>query len=158
MAGLVAAWIALYATADNAPPGDFWQWFATNVSVEGVLNTAGLGLLAILFARDLILTKAQHERRVADIVKAQDLRVADMEKSHAAEIAAKDERYNDMLREKSDRYGEMKESRDTYRSGGEELQNRNRELTDAVVDSNKAMAVAATALQSLDRVVRERGS
>lgn len=138
-------------------PTDFWQWFYTNVSVPGVLNVGGLGLLAVLFARDLILTKAQHERRVADITKAHDLRVADMERAHEAELKAKDDRYEDMLAEKTDRYSEMRESRDDYREASTELQNRNVALTDGVIQSNKAMAVAATALQSLDTVAKEKG-
>lgn len=140
---------------DYPPPDDFWQWFYTNVSIQGILNTAGLGLLAILFARDLILTKAQHERRVADIVKAHDQRVADMERAHAAELKAKDDRYGDMLAERIDRYSEMKESRDDYRDAVSALQTRNVALTDGVVESNKAMAVAAKALQSLDSVMKE---
>lgn len=137
---------------------DFWQWFYSNVSVQGLLNTAGLGLLALLFARDLILTKAQHERRVADMVKAFDARVADMEKAHASELKAKDDRFADMQAEKAERYSEMKESRDEYREAADELQTRNKALTDGVIESNKAMAVAATALQSLETVVKEEGA
>lgn len=149
----------LLADVQSVPPTeDFWQWFTTNVSVDGLLNTAGLGLLAVLFARDLILTKAQHERRVADITKAHDLRIADMEKAHQAELHAKDQRYEDMLGEKVERYGEMRDSRDDYRATAERYKDRNEALTDGVIESNKAMAVAATALQSLDRVAKERGA
>jgi len=139
------------------PPNDFWSWFYTNVSLDGVFNTLGLGVLAILFARDLILTKAQHERRVADIVKGYDQRIADMERAHAAELSGKDARLEDFKLGAGERYSEMKESRDTYRDGAEELQNRNKDLTDALVDANKAMAVSAKALDALDTVVRERG-
>lgn len=156
MLALMLVFLADVQSTDN--PGDFWQWFTANVSVDGLLNTAGLGLLAVLFARDLILTKAQHERRVADITKAHDLRIADMEKAHQAELLAKDQRYADMLGEKSERYGEMKESRDDYRNVAERYKDRNEALTDGVVESNKAMAVAAKALQSLDSVARERGA
>lgn len=149
----------IYAVADvqnGQPPDDVWQWFYTNVSVQGLLNTAGLGLLAVLFARDLILTKAQHERRVADIQKANDLRIGDMEKAHIAELKAKDDRYEDMLREKTDRYSEMKDSRDDYREAASEYHTRNVALTEGVIESNKAMSVTARALQSLDAVVKER--
>lgn len=150
-------WMILMADVQvNPPPDDVWQWFYTNVSVQGLLNTAGLGLLAVLFARDLILTKAQHERRIADIQKANDLRIADLEKSHAAELRAKDERYEDMLAEKIDRYADMKESRDDYREVAEAYQHRNVALTEGVIESNKAMAVGVRALQALDSVVKER--
>lgn len=153
--------LLLAAGADvtvTPPPADFWQWFYTNVSLDGVFNTLGLGILAVLFARDLILTKAQHERRVADIVKGYDQRIADMEKAHAAELAGKDARLDDFRLVSAERYSEMKESRNTYRDGADELQNRNKDLTDALVDANKAMAVSARALDSLDTVVRERGA
>src|SRR5687768_1445187 len=135
--------------------GDFWSWFYGNVSIQGLLNTAGLGLLALLFARDLILTKAQHERRVADTVKAYEARIADANVAHAAELKAKDDRYNDMLVERRERYNEMKESRDDYRDAVQEYQARNVALTQGVIESNKAMSVAASALQSLETVVKE---
>lgn len=156
MLALLAQLVADVQT--DPPPESFWQWFTANISVDGLLNTAGLGLLAVLFARDLILTKAQHERRVADIVKANDLRFADAERAHAAELHAKDQRYEDMLGEKIERYSEMKDSRDDYRDAAEKYKDRNEALTDGVIESNKAMAVAATALQSLERVAKERGA
>lgn len=137
---------------------DFWSWFYTNVSLDGVFNTLGLGILAVLFARDMILTKAQHERRVADIQKANDLRVADMEKAHEAEIAGWRARLEDVRTSDGERYSEMRESRDTYREAAEVSQTRNNELTDALVDANKGMAVSVKVLEALDTVVRERGT
>jgi hypothetical protein len=150
-----AVWWHFADVLSSGSPTDFWQWFFANVSVQGMLNTAGLGLLALLFARDLILTKAQHERRVADVVKAHDALVANMKEAHAAELRAKDERYADMLSVTSERYSEMKESRDYYREAADELESRNAALTDGVIESNKAMSVAANALQSLENVVKE---
>ena len=44
-----------------------WEWISTTTSVDNVLTTLGLGALAFLFARDLILTKGQHERRTSDL-------------------------------------------------------------------------------------------
>lgn len=126
--------------------GDVWSWLYQNISIQGILNITGLSLVVILFSRDLILTKGQHERRVGDIVKSYD-----------AQLQAKDDRYNDMLREKGERYSEMRESRDTYRDGSVALEDRNRELTDAVVDGNKALAVGFQALQSLEVIAQEEG-
>lgn len=44
-----------------------WEWI-TSGSVENAATALGLGVLAILFATDRILTNGQHMRRVADLV------------------------------------------------------------------------------------------
>ncbi len=59
---------------------EVWEW-VSNVDPNSVLNTLGLGALAFLFARDLILTKGQHLRRIADLVE-----------HHQRELAEKDAR------------------------------------------------------------------
>lgn len=58
-----------------------WEWFSETASVDSILTTFGLGALAFLFARDLILTKAQHLRRVQDLIE-----------HHTRELAEKDDR------------------------------------------------------------------
>ncbi len=58
----------------------FWDW-VLGIDPNSVINTLGLGALAFLFARDLILTKGQHLRRVADLVA-----------HHEREMAEKDSR------------------------------------------------------------------
>lgn len=60
---------------------DFWTWVTTTTDINAILNTLGLGALAFLFARDLILTKNQHVRRTADL-----------QEHHARELAEKDRR------------------------------------------------------------------
>lgn len=140
--------VGLLSTVVGGDPGDLWSWFYTQVSVQGVLNITGLTLLVILFSRDMILTKGQHERRVADLTKAKDDRYADM-------VREKDSRIEDILRNTGERYTDMRDSRDAYRDTADELENRNRTLTDAVVESNRSLGVAATALQSLDAVAHE---
>lgn len=62
-----------------------WEWLTTTSSVDSVLTTLGLGALAFLFARDLILTKGQHLRRVQDLVA-----------HHERELSEKDERIADV--------------------------------------------------------------
>lgn len=47
---------------------DVWTWISTTTSVDSILTTLGLGALAFLFARDLILTRGAHLRRVQDLV------------------------------------------------------------------------------------------
>lgn len=67
-----------------------WEWITSTSSVDSLLTTMGIGVLALLFARDLILTKAQHLRRVEDLTK-----------HHERELAEKDSRLAD-LREARD--------------------------------------------------------
>jgi hypothetical protein len=153
---MVAALLVRAATSPTQPE-DLWQWFSENVTVQGSLNIAGLTLLVILFSRDLILTKGQHERRVADL-----------NTSHAAELKAKDDRYNDvvaekdarladMVAEKDERYREMKESRNYYRDARLNEQSRVREVTEQLVESNKGLQVAARALGALEAAVPHAG-
>lgn len=61
-----------------------WEWFSTTASVDSMLTTLGLGALAFLFARDVILTKGQHLRRVQDLIE-----------HHEREILGKNERIAD---------------------------------------------------------------
>jgi hypothetical protein len=68
-----------------ATPFDVGSWFAASVPAGALINGLGLGALAFLFARDIILTKGQHLRRVADIQTA-----------HIATIAEKDQRIADL--------------------------------------------------------------
>lgn len=58
-----------------------WEWFSTTASVDSVLTALGLTGLAFLFATDRIITKAQHVRRVQDLIE-----------HHARELAEKDDR------------------------------------------------------------------
>lgn len=61
-----------------------WEWITSTASVDNILTTLGLGALAFLFARDLILTKGQHLRRVQDLIA-----------HHERELAGKDDRIAD---------------------------------------------------------------
>ena len=58
-----------------------WEWFTGTATVDSLLTTLGLGVLAVLFATDRVITKGQHERRTADLVA-----------HHARELAEKDSR------------------------------------------------------------------
>lgn len=58
-----------------------WEWFSETASVDSLLTALGLTGLAFLFATDRIITKAQHVRRVQDLID-----------HHARELAEKDDR------------------------------------------------------------------
>lgn len=58
---------------------DWWSNVLSNTSVDQLLNTFGLGALAVLFATNRIITKGQHEARIADLkaFHARELEAAD---------------------------------------------------------------------------------
>lgn len=65
-----------------------WEWVTTTTTVDSLFTTLGIGTLAFLFARDLIITKGQHLRRIQDIVnhhdrerEEKDARAADLRES-----------------------------------------------------------------------------
>lgn len=108
---------------------DFWDWMATNIPASTAINGFGLGVLAILFATDRILTKGQHTRRVADI-----------EKGHTLVLAEKDRAYS-----------EMRESRDYYRQARIEERDRaetvTEKLAEVVAENSKTTLRFAEAIQ-----------
>jgi len=110
---------------------NLWDWITSTTSVDSILTTFGLGALAFLFARDLIITKGQHIRRVEDLIK-----------HHEREMA-----------EKEARIGEMRESRD----GWKEAARIERERADRVVAALGEIAETEEhvlhVLQSLDRAL-----
>jgi hypothetical protein len=91
---------------------DVWQWLSASVPAGAVINGLGLGALAMLFATDRILTKGQHERRVADIQKGHDL----------------------VLIEKAAQHTEMRESRDYYRDARLEERERANDATSKITE------------------------
>jgi hypothetical protein len=108
---------------------DLWQWFATSVPAGAVINGLGLGALAALFATDRILTKGQHERRVADIVRGHEL----------------------ILVEKDKALAEMRDSRDYYRQARVEEKERadvtTSKLAEVVAENTKTTLKIAESIQ-----------
>lgn len=162
---LTAAFLLVSSATDATASPDFWMWLSRTLTVEGTLNIAGLVLLVVLFSRDLILTKGQHERRIADKEKshqeamaAKDDRIRDLEAAKVAALAAADVRYNDMVAEKDSRYGEMRDSRDYYRSARLAEQTEKEELIGQLVDANRGLQVAARALGALEQAVPSEGT
>lgn len=112
---------------------DPWTWITTNLNLNAALNTLGLGVLAFLFARDLIITKGQHLRRVQDLIE-----------HHAREIAAAKERLE-----------LVDESRKEWKAAAQA----ERERADAITATMGAVAESIDGfkyvLESLDTVVKE---
>jgi len=152
MAVTYAASVDAVINPGGSDPTDIWQWFMANVTIQGTVNILGLSLLVILFSRDLILTKGQHERRVADISKNYFDRANEREAAHDEAMLAKDERYADLLT----RYAEMKESRDYYRQSRIQEQDGKDKVVSALIESNKGLHVAARALAAFDQAALPR--
>ena len=119
-----------------------WEWFTTTASVDSLLTTLGLGTLALLFARDLILTKGQHLRRVQDLVAAHELRIADLLAHHARELV-----------EKENRIADISESRDGWKEAARLERERADKATAAVGDMADSLTGIQHVLESLNRAL-----
>lgn len=110
-----------------------WEWVSTTTTVDSVLTTLGLGALALLFARDLILTRGQHTRRTADLAAY-----------HARELGEKDARIAD-----------IRESRDGYKEATRLERDRADRATDSVREIAETTRAVLHVLQSLDIVLAD---
>lgn len=105
------------------------------VTLQDLGQALGLGALVFLFATDRILTKGQHERRVADIVGGHDKLIAIV----------------------SERLGEVTTSRNYYREALQEEKTRAdalaKHLAELGVEASQAAATTMTALEEAAREV-----
>lgn len=111
-----------------------WEWLTTTTSVESMLSTLGLGALAVLFATNRIITKGQHESRVADL-----------KEHHARELAAADKRLeatDESRREWRAAAGSERERADTATATANEL-------------GSELGGLAVRLLSSIDETVNE---
>lgn len=109
------------------------DWAAWGATWSPIVNLTGLSLLVILFATDRVLTKGQHNRRVADI-----------EKAHA-----------ELMAEKDKNYAELKESRDYYRSARIVERDRADRVTDQLADVAELARLSNHLLESLNEAAKD---
>lgn len=84
---------------------DAWETVLSTFSFDKLLSTLGLGVLAFLFAKDMILTKAQHLRRVEDLVGHHNRELVERNK-HEDELRATVAEYKEaerIQRERADK-------------------------------------------------------
>jgi len=122
---------------------EVWDWFTSATSFDKVLSALGLGVLAFLFARDLVITRGQHLRRVEDLVKQYELRIAELIKHHEREAQEKDRRYGDLVKE-----------RDYWRSAYTVQEERADKATDTLAGSVEVTKAAIQALDALDQAAK----
>lgn len=118
---------------------NFWEWFTSTASVDQVVQVLGLGTLAFLFARDLILTKAQHLRRVQDLIDAHNLRVKDLLAHHERERV-----------EWQARLDEVRQSRDGWKEAEHVQRERANAATATVAEMSSVQVSTLHVLQSLN--------
>lgn len=112
-----------------------WEWISTTTSLDSILTTLGVGTLAFLFARDLILTKGQHIRRILDL-----------QEHHARELAEKNSRIED-----------LKDSNRDLTSAVLLERARADKATDAAASAADAVRDMNHVLDSLDIALKEAG-
>lgn len=146
-----ALWLArLNVAVPPVVPLDPWvglmAWLGQSVPAGALLNAGGLSALVILFATDRIMTKGQHERRVADSQKAHDAIVENLQTAHAAALAELTAHYVTLSGVKDAAYAELKESRDYYRAARLEEKDRADKVTTQLAEGYDEYGRLATHL------------
>lgn len=138
------------ATTDSTP---LWEQWAAPEAVERLVQLGGLTLLAWLFATGRIITKSQHESRVADLEKYADAEKAANDANHEREMRRASEHYTELAAEKDRRFEGMKESRDMWKQAAEFQTQRADAATEQLLEVNEVAGLALQAIQGLDKAV-----
>lgn len=123
---------------------DLWEWITTTTSFDNVITALGLGVLAFLFARDLILTRGAHLRRVADLTTNHEKLLAEKDANHARELAEKDSRL-----------ATVDESRREWKEATRLATEQRDKATASLGEMAGAHAGILHVLESLDQAVKE---
>lgn len=123
---------------------DLWTWITTTTSLNDLFATLGLGSLAALFAMDLILTKRQHERRMADVKDFYEKRIMDIT-AHHQEVAARQDEH----------YGELKEAHEILQEAYKEEQDRADKALSSAAESVEVVKTTNKFLQAFDETAKE---
>lgn len=145
--------------AAEAPPGGvvdgIWQYLSASVPAGAVLNGLGLGTLALLFARDLILTRGQHLRRSEEQKAAHADIVRIMGDTHRASIAELVTHHTALDAVKDERYAEMRDRMAYYRDARLEEKARADKVTDQLVEFAELAKLNTHVLKSIDEAARD---
>lgn len=158
----IAGWLAVAGAVGGDPTDALWAYLGSSLPAGAVLNGFGLGVLTFLFARDLILTRGQHQRRVADIEKAHGLEVEALKaghveamgaavRSHASEVANLREYHQAIVAEKDRAYAELETSRNYYRQARTTEAEARQKVTDQLAESVEVGRLALDLLRGIDK-------
>lgn len=139
---------------DATTDPSLWQQWLSPATLDRVVQLGGLTLLAILFARGAILTKGQHEQRIADLKDyAAAERTAEDER-HRREIQQMASHHLEMMSEKDVRFDGMKESRDVWRESSKHHEARADMATTQLLEANELAGLAIQQMEAVETAAR----
>lgn len=142
----------LMALADITTSSDmtWWQQWLQPSTLDRMVQLGGLTLLAILFARGSIITKGQHDARIADLVKYADAEKLASDESHKRELQQMASHHLELMSEKDRRFDGMKESRDAWRETSQTQTARADQATAQLMEMNELAGLAVQQLKGLE--------
>tara|TARA_B100000700_G_scaffold110520_3_gene124533 strand:- start:2792 stop:3208 length:417 start_codon:yes stop_codon:yes gene_type:complete len=135
--------VHLLADVSTSTP-NLWAWFTGTATVDGLLQVAGVGILAWAILTDRLMTRGQHLRRVADLVE-----------HHAREIAQKDAAAEIERRAAADRFADKDEAYRLQVEAAREDRQRADRITEQYDGLAEVMATNVHALESIEEAARE---
>jgi hypothetical protein len=135
-----------------------WDWFTSTTPAGAVVSGVGVAAFVMAILTDRLMTKGQHDRRVADIIIARDKIVTALEAAHAAAIAELVRHHDNLAAVKELAYNELKASRDYYRQARLEERDRADKVTDQLAEVAELAKLTTHLLSSLDEVAKDTRS
>lgn len=132
-----------------------YEWFISTTPAGAVISGIGVGAFIVAILTDRLLTKGQHERRVADIIVARDKIVTNLKEAHAAAIAELVKHHTELAGVQDAAYAELKQSRDYYREARLEERERADKVTDQLAEVAELAKLTTHLLGSLDEVAKD---
>lgn len=146
--------LVMIAGAAAAGGGSFWDQWLTPQTIDRFAQLGGLTFLAVLFARGAIITRSQHESRVADLEKYADAEKTASDANHQRELQQMAQHHLETMSEKDKRFDGMKESRDAWRETAQVQTGRADRATDQLLEMNELTGLAIQQLQALEQAAR----
>lgn len=148
---LLTALAAVTTAADDAA---WWHQWLLPSTLDRVMQLGGLTLLAILFARGSILTKGQHDQRIADLKDYSAAERAAEDERHKREIQQMASHHLEMMSEKDVRFDGMKESRDVWRESSRHHEARADMATTQLLEANELAGLAIQQMEAVETAAR----
>lgn len=151
---MLLALVMIAAEATTTTDPTLWEQWASPATLDRMLQLGGLTLLAVLFARGAIITRGQHEQRVADLTKYHDAAVKAQEERHTRELQQAAGHHLEMMSEKDRRFDGMKESRDAWRQTSQNQTQRADHATEQLLEANELAGLAIQQMEAMEAAAR----
>lgn len=132
-----------------------WEWFTSTTPAGAVVSGVGVTVFVMAILSDRLLTKGQHDRRVADLLAARDKIIGNLKEAHAGAIAEIVKHHDKLIGVKDVAYSELKDSRDYYRVARLEERDRADKVTDQLAEVAELARLTNHLLGSLDEVAKD---